>query len=139
MKVRLAAILVVTFGAAACSPPPPFVYREDEFDRSSKYFNQLPRDKRHVTVCYNRNSATPQQVDNLAAEQCAKYQRTARFLRTTYGVCPLTTVVGSLYFCEGGEDRMGSGGTPVPAGSGTYNWSYTGPTTAPLLPPVPER
>lgn len=127
--------LVGLVALAGCAPPPPHVFRPDEFDRSSKTFNQDPKDRRSVLICYNRRSATPEQVRQLAAEACTKVGKSARFLRHEYNDCPLATFSGARFACDG----AGGGGTGWSGqGQGAFDWSYTGPSSAPLLPPVPE-
>jgi hypothetical protein len=133
-RLALPSVLVAA-ALAGCAPPPPHVFRVDEFDRNSKRFNKEPVDRSSVLICYNRNSAAPAEVRKLAEEACSKVGKTARFLRHEYDDCPLAIFSGARFSCDGGGV---SGGGWSGQGTGVYGWSYTGPTEAPLLPPVPE-
>ncbi len=101
MKIRYA-ILGLFLAApmlAACAEAP-YVYKAEEYDRSSEYFASEPDDISDVIICYSSSNATPAQVLELAQARCAQYGKTARFETQDYLSCPLSTPVSARFFCE---------------------------------------
>jgi hypothetical protein len=97
--LRMAAALVVMLCATACQTPQPFVYKEEEFDRRKPTFRKDPTVLNEVIVCYNKNSATPQAVVDLAKQQCSIVGKVPQFNYQQYFTCPMTTPVAAHYNC----------------------------------------
>jgi len=83
---------------ASCSSPP-YVYKAAEFNRAGKDFGRPVTKISSVTVCYNQYSATPQQVSQLAIDECAAFNKKPIFLSQSYGTCPLATPIAAVYYC----------------------------------------
>lgn len=84
---------------SSCAPPPPYVYIEKEFDRDREDFGQDPTDITSVTICYNKRGTTPDAVVAMAAEQCARFGKQARFAGQDYDTCPLATPAAAHFDC----------------------------------------
>lgn len=95
---------------AACAAPEPFVYHRDEFNRELPTFRQEPTTISSVVVCYGTRGTTPADVIELAAAECARYGKQARFSYQDYFICPLMTPVSAHYACEAAPP----GQTPIP-------------------------
>ncbi|NQU58283.1 MAG: hypothetical protein HQ513_13685 [Rhodospirillales bacterium] len=101
----LAGVVVVV---AACSTPP-YVHKSGEYNRASQGFGQPVNDISSVTVCYSSYSATPQQVSQLAVDECAAFNKTAQFSSQSYNVCPLAAPIAAIYNCLGSGNFADSG------------------------------
>jgi hypothetical protein len=94
-------ILIVLVGllTAACTAPEPYAFTEEEFNRSLPTFRKTNPDMKEVIVCYGKSGATPQQIVEIARQECAKIGKVPRFNRQDYLVCPVTTPVSVHYDC----------------------------------------
>ena len=111
--LALAGIIVTL---TACSSPP-YVYKAGEFNRASAGFGQPVSDISTVTICYSSYAATPQQVTQLAVDECAAYNKTAVFLKQSHSICPLATPTAAIYTCEGvGGYGENASGQTIPGG-----------------------
>lgn len=88
---------------SACSVPP-YIHKPGEYNRESATFGQQVDDISSVTICYRSSSSTPQQVNKLARDECARFNKTAVFFKQSYQTCPLAAPVAAIYDCEGPED-----------------------------------
>lgn len=150
MDIARSLLLVACLGGAAagCSlMPGPFVDNPDEFNRNSKNFNKVPEDIAEAVVCYNRANTTRAEIHRVAAEECARVGKGARFREHDIKTCPLFTPIGAVFDCTGGP-AIGSLNLPWqgPRG-GSLEWSpnfldYGGPSVPgsvelPVLPAPP--
>ncbi len=83
----------------ACGAADPYIYRPGEFNRQSPDFNREPTDIAEVSICYQRLVTDREDVAALAEERCRQFDRTAEFLGTRYGDCPLLTFSRARYAC----------------------------------------
>ncbi|MBC8268179.1 MAG: hypothetical protein H8E36_05480 [Rhodospirillaceae bacterium] len=111
----LALFSVVAFVAACAGQP--YVHKSGEFNRASSGFGQTEKDISNLTICYNSSSTTPQQVNKMAIEECAAFNKTAKFVGQEYNVCPLTTPIAAKFNCLGSGNFVGSDGQAVPGGT----------------------
>ena len=95
----VAALLLTILGVGACSAPPPYVHRPDEFNRAAVNFGKEPVDADHVIVCYGRSGTTPSQVVAVARAECARFGKIPQFDRQSILTCPLATPVSAHYNC----------------------------------------
>lgn len=97
MKRSVVVLVLLAMGLGACGAP--YVYKRDEFDRESKSFRKVPEDRDFVTVCYSHWESTPEQALEIAANECGKYGKTARFADQRFYNCPLNTPVEATFAC----------------------------------------
>ena len=84
---------------SACGAVSPYVYIPGEFNRQSPGFNVEPADIEAVAICYQPLVTDHQSVVALAEERCRAFDRTAEFLSTGYGQCPLATIARAQFAC----------------------------------------
>lgn len=97
---------------SACSAPP-HVHKPGQYNRAAAGFGQPVTDLDRVTVCYSSYSATPTQVRKMAAQECARFNKTAEFVKQNYQTCPLTAPVAAEFNCVGdGISGKSPGGFP---------------------------
>jgi hypothetical protein len=92
--------LTIVVAIAACGETRPYVYKEKEFDREAEDFNKEPKDRDSVTICYNKQSTTPEVVFELASTECGKYAKRARPTHQGFGDCPIATPVEAHFACD---------------------------------------
>lgn len=101
MQWILASIAVGALTAlGGCSLPEPYVYRYEEFDRDLAGFGKELENRTSVGICYNKKNTTPQQIVQLARDECAKYDKVARFQYHKYLECPILTPAEAIFLCE---------------------------------------
>ena len=91
--------LLLPLAAVACSVSEPYVYLEDEFDRTVSGFGQDPTDIEAVAICYNARSTTPGVLREMAQAECARFDKVARFSHQDTLTCPVFTPVGARFKC----------------------------------------
>ncbi|GAB6053889.1 hypothetical protein JCM17960_27090 [Magnetospira thiophila] len=111
------ALLILTAG---CSLPPPYVYKQGEFDRASASFNKPLDVHPGVVVCYNENSTTPSEVRKLAQQACATEGGKAAFVTHVYDKCPALLISGAHFSCgfsqqADGEENLDDPTAVVPS------------------------
>lgn len=84
---------------SACGILDPYLYRPGEFNRESVEFNTEPADITEVSVCYQGLLTSRETVFALAEQRCAEFDRTAEFISTRYGQCPLLTSAQARFAC----------------------------------------
>jgi hypothetical protein len=98
--MRALILLLVFLISSACSTPP-YVHKAGQFIRSSDDFGQTVTDISHVTVCYNKYSAVPEEISKLALNECARFGKSVKFIEQNYDICPLTAPMAAFYACVG--------------------------------------
>ncbi len=93
------AALAALGSVAACSPPPPYVYKENEFDRADETFNKPLDVTEGVTICYNSQSTTAGEVRAMAEAACREGGGLARFVEHVHADCPLLLINGARFSC----------------------------------------
>ena len=101
--MRLVLFLFAIFFISACSTRP-YVYKAEQYNRSSDNYAKTVTDIRHVTICYNTSAATPSEIRKLAKVECERFGRIASFLRQDYDLCPIVAPMAAYYKCNG--DRV---------------------------------
>ena len=95
------AILLVTLGACAFGEDKgPYVYIDDEYNRSRPGFGREPKNRTEVQICYNSLYTTPKAVRDMAAAECGKYGKVARLTGQQYLQCSLSHPVRANYACD---------------------------------------
>ena len=90
---------VVLFLVLAGCSASPFVYKDNEFDRTAPGFAGEPGVIASVMVCYSNVNTAPEDVLDVARAECAKAGKKPRFSRQGYKDCPLLTPVSALFAC----------------------------------------
>lgn len=95
---RLGSLLALAL-LAGCSAARPYVYHNEEFNRSRPDYAQAVGDINQVTICYSSLETTPRQVAAMALAECAKFSKTIRYVKHDYAVCPLITPAAAVFAC----------------------------------------
>lgn len=116
--LALAGVMVVV---TACSKPA-YVYKSEEFNRAAKDFGRPVSTINQVTICYSSYSSSPQQVSQLAIDECAAFSKKAEFYEQRYNICPLEAPVAAVYTCRRDSKSLAGGeldrdGQSVPGGT----------------------
>ncbi len=93
------AVATLALGAGGCQWTTPYIYKESEFNRTSASFNRELEDRDEVQICYNKRGTTPEALAKMAKDECAKFDKTARFVSNDYLTCPMTTPVRATFSC----------------------------------------
>ncbi len=98
VRGRFFGIGLAAAALSGCALAEPHVYRAGEFDRRTfaKSVAAIPGE---VQVCYAAKGTTPDQVVRLAEDECAKYSKSAQFIRNEFLNCPLSTPITARYYC----------------------------------------
>lgn len=103
MKARntalMASFLVAAISLGGCSNQQAYIYKADEFNRDSPTFNKDPVDRENVQICYNKLATNVDELLQMAATECGRYGKTARFQGHDYLECPLTTPARATFAC----------------------------------------
>ncbi len=91
-------ILIAAF-LVGCSLPEPYVFRENEFDRTRSDFAQEPKDLESVRICYNKRNASAEKVRDLALDACGRYGKTAAFIGHERLECPVLVPAAARFAC----------------------------------------
>lgn len=114
MKVNYFGFLAIlaSVGVAGCITEPPYVDRPYQIDRRSKNFPLGPKlvVGSEVTVCYAKSASSPQEIRQLADDECGRFGLGAALYEQTLEVCPLRAPVAAVFKCA----ELGTVGT-VPA------------------------
>lgn len=92
-------VLAALAAMAACAPPAPYAYKQQEFNRALPSFVQPNAGEGGIEICYNKLSTTPEALTRMASEHCAGFGKTARFARQDYLECPLMTPARAAFHC----------------------------------------
>jgi len=103
MNARNSALIslfaVVAIALGACSNQQAYIFKADEFNRDSPTFNKEPKDRDDVQICYSKLATNVDELLQMAATECGKYGKTARFQGHDYLECPLTTPARATFSC----------------------------------------
>lgn len=104
MKIRifrnvLCTAILMAFAAGCTADLEPHIYIPSEFDRTRSDFNKPLKDRTGVTICFNKLKTTPQKIANMAALECARFNKKAEYIRQEARFCPLLTPISAQYRC----------------------------------------
>ena len=83
---------------AACGGQP-YIHLANEYDRESETFLKGITDRDDVTICYAKRKTTPSVVSQMAAAECRRFGKIARFRKQTLQTCPLATPIAAVFNC----------------------------------------
>ena len=98
-SLTLLLLLLLLLWLSACGATDPYVYNPGEFNRQSAGFNADPADISEVSICYQPLMTDRESVVTVAEERCREFDRTAEFLSTGHGRCPLATFARARFAC----------------------------------------
>ena len=96
--VRTVFALVAAACLAGCASEP-YVLNPGEFDRSAPGFRQEPADLSSVRICYSRGATSPETLQDMAAAECGKVKKVARYQSGRYFDCPLFQPASAEFLC----------------------------------------
>ncbi len=82
-----------------CGNTPPYIFKDDEFDREDPDFAKEPKDRSSVYICYSKRGTTPADVRKMAEAECARYDKVAVFESQDILYCPLMTPARAKFAC----------------------------------------
>jgi len=91
------AVTAVLVGCAADLQP--HIYIPLEFDRTRIDYNKPLKDRSEVIICFNKLKTTPQNIANMAALECSRFNKDAKLNRQEAKFCPLVTPIAARYWC----------------------------------------
>ena len=92
-------MFVVVFIATGCTTSSPYIYKPNEFNRTSPDFNKIPKDRKSIKICYSELATELSDVQKLAQKECGLYGKFARFQEYDFLHCPLMTPTGAAFNC----------------------------------------
>jgi hypothetical protein len=93
---RILTILIASTALSACAP---YIYEPDEFNRERADFGKELKDRTEVDICYFTRNTAPQDILAMAEAECAKFGKTARYIHSEVGICPLATPTLGHFRC----------------------------------------
>lgn len=96
-SITVVAILAILAGCAADLQP--HIYVPQEFDRTRSDFNKPLKDRNEVIICFNKLKTKPHKIVNMAALECSRFNKDAKFNRQEADFCPLVTPIAARYWC----------------------------------------
>ena len=82
----------------------PFIYNKKEFKRET--YNKPIKEPYSITICYNKSGILPEEIFELASKECAKYNKSAEFVRQSYLICPIFTPIAVIYNCCSSKNEI---------------------------------
>ena len=87
----------------------PYIHLANEYDRESETFLKGITDRDDVTICYAKRKTTPSVVSQMAAAECRRFGKIARFREQTLRTCPLATPIAAVFNClDPGQRSQGN-------------------------------
>ena len=103
MKPTTACLVIVlaaaALGAGGCQWTAPYIYNSSEFDRTAVDFGKEIDDRDSVKICYNSRGTTASAVAKMAADECRKFGKVARYESQDYLECPIFTPTRVTFAC----------------------------------------
>ena len=93
-----AGLMLSVFLVTACESPA-YIHSKSEFNRNSPDFNRDIKDRDELTICYNKSDNTPQDVLEMAKDECGKFGKSARFIDQDRITCPLSNPIAANFTC----------------------------------------
>lgn len=100
----LAVAFISLLGLTACSREP-FVMPKSQDAQLKK---QVRGEKEELSICYNSNSTSFQEIMKMATEECARTRAKAVFKGQDYWQCALLTPTRATFSCVGKDDAIKS-------------------------------
>tara|TARA_S200000501_G_scaffold180290_1_gene169698 strand:- start:3958 stop:4287 length:330 start_codon:yes stop_codon:yes gene_type:complete len=94
MKINLKLIcisLFVLFLITGCSNREAYIYDPHEFNRERADFGRELTDRTEVSICYHMGSTTPQMLEQMADDECRKFNKKAKFKKNQILICSVST------------------------------------------------
>ena len=89
---------------AACGGQP-YIHLANEYNRESETFLKDITDRDDVMICYAKPKTTPSIVSQMAAAECRRFGKFAKFREQTLQICPLATPIAAVFDCLDAAQR----------------------------------
>ncbi|MEO5373005.1 MAG: hypothetical protein H7840_01870 [Alphaproteobacteria bacterium] len=96
VPLRIIAVLAASWAVGGCSLRP---FVDEPVTGTEKVLKPKQREEDRVYVCYNAAYATPEEVTDLARQECARTGKEARLLGQTYWQCRLFIPTRAHFEC----------------------------------------
>jgi len=106
LKKRIPLLILTTSlvaFVAGCSGGAPYIHQGSEFNRESDAYRNGITDRTGVTICYSSRATSPETISKMARDECARFGKSAVFLKQSYQTCPLVTPSAAVYDCKKAE------------------------------------
>ena len=102
MVTKISRVLTITglllLFIAACGGQP-YIHLAREYDRESETFLKGITDRDDVKICYAKRKTTPSVISQMAAAECRRFGKIAKFREQTLRICPLATPIAAVFDC----------------------------------------
>lgn len=99
LLVPLMMLAAACAALAGCAGTAPYVYQEEEFDRSRPGFGRPLEDRSELTICYNKRSTTPDELAQLARDECGRFDKKPLYVSQDFATCPLFVPTAINFRC----------------------------------------
>jgi len=96
---KVVCLTLVAWSLAGCSGTAPYIHQSEEFNRSRPDFGRPLKDRTELTICYNKRSSSPQEIKQMALDECGRFNRTPVFVDQDFATCPLLTPTAINFRC----------------------------------------
>ncbi len=96
--LRISLLLALLMPLAACEAP--YIYDPEEYNRERADFGHDRKDRTELKICYLTRTTTPQDILAMAEAECGKFGKSARYLNSQMGECPMATPTLANFVCE---------------------------------------
>jgi len=110
-------LLLLLFWLPSCTDTGPYIFNVGEFNRRSPDFGVELKDRSTVEICYNKRSATPEILTQMAKDECGRFGKVAHFVSNRNLSCSIGSPAKAVYWCmcpgETIRDRVENNLNPV--------------------------
>ncbi len=94
-------VLLIGIGMllTACAIEPPYIYNAEEFNRDNPNFAKEITDRASVEICYNKRSATPKLLLQMATDECRRFGKKAVFEQQKMLECSVSAPAQAVFSC----------------------------------------
>ena len=101
MKIKgMKSLSLLLSGAILLTACSPYIYDPQEYNRDRADYGRPLKDRTQVRICYFTRTTTPQDILAMAEAECGKFNKSARYVNTQVGECPLATPALANFACE---------------------------------------
>ena len=90
---------LICFILSGCTGGGAYLYKDNEFDRDNPDFAKKIKNRSHVEICYNKQTATPQILMKIAQEECKRFGKQAFFEKHQLLRCSIASPAMASFKC----------------------------------------
>lgn len=98
-SIRLVLLLALA-GVSLSACEKPYIYDPQEYNREQANYGRDLKDRTELKICYLTRNTTPQDILAMAEAECGKFNKSARYLNSQVGECPIGTPTLASFVCE---------------------------------------